>query len=232
MVNPEHSTDFETTERQGVSSTSVPVIDSFQDSLERLARAEFSNPGTILGPHPIERGDRKLLAIRTLQPTAASVSVRLTQGGEEFATERIHPAGIFEARLPASAAIRAIPGGYYFRVRYEDGSTADLQDPYNFPPLLTDFDLYLIGEGTHHGEYEKLGAHVREIARIRGVHFAVWAPNALRVSVVGDFNQWDGRRHRCSRAESPDFGNFSFPKRQRERSTSTKSGRKTRRCRC
>ena len=71
----------------------------------------------------------------------------------------------------------------------------ETSDPYAFPPVLTEYDLYLSGEGTHYQKYEKLGAHVREVAGVRGVHFAVWAPNARRVSVVGNFNFWDGRVH-------------------------------------
>ena len=185
--------------RESASAAPMPApavsVDPLREPLELLARAELSQPGIVLGPHPVDRGEGKALAIRTIQPTAIEVRVQLTEGGQEFPATRIHSAGIFEAILPASAAVRAIPGGYRFRVRYDDGSVAQLHDPYNFPPLLTDFDVYLIGEGTHHGEYEKLGAHIREVARVRGVHFAVWAPNALRVSVVGDFNQWDGRRH-------------------------------------
>ena len=73
--------------------------------------------------------------------------------------------------------------------------TLETFDPYAFPAVLTDFDLHLMGEGTHYVKYEKLGAHVREIEGVRGVHFGVWAPNAKRVSVVGDFNAWDGRVH-------------------------------------
>jgi 1,4-alpha-glucan branching enzyme len=75
------------------------------------------------------------------------------------------------------------------------GGQRDFEDPYRFPPVLSDFDLHLIAEGTHHNAYEKLGAHLVELEGIRGVAFAVWAPNAQRVSVVGDFNRWDGREH-------------------------------------
>ena len=87
------------------------------------------------------------------------------------------------------------PGAYRLRIRFSDGNVFETYDPYAFPPVLTDYDLYLSGEGTHYQNYEKLGAHVREVAGVRGVHFAVWAPNAQRVSVVGDFNSWDGRVH-------------------------------------
>ena len=70
-----------------------------------------------------------------------------------------------------------------------------IADPYSFPPLLSDFDLHLLGEGTHYNSYEKLGAHLKTVQGVRGAHFAVWAPNARRVSVVGNFNNWDGRVH-------------------------------------
>ena len=75
------------------------------------------------------------------------------------------------------------------------GIISQFVDPYIFPPVLTDFDLHLMGEGTHFKKYEKLGGHLRTIQGVSGVHFAVWAPNAARVSVIGDFNRWDGRRH-------------------------------------
>jgi 1,4-alpha-glucan branching enzyme len=87
------------------------------------------------------------------------------------------------------------PTEYRLQFRFEDGNFWEGFDPYAFPPLLTDYDLYLSGEGTHYLKYEKQGAHVREINGVRGVHFAVWAPNAQRVSAVGDFNFWDGRVH-------------------------------------
>ena len=87
------------------------------------------------------------------------------------------------------------PCAYKVRLRFGDDNVTEGFDPYAFPALLTDYDLHLIGEGTHYLKYEKLGAHVREVAGMRGVHFGVWAPNARRVSVVGDFNSWDGRVH-------------------------------------
>ncbi|HEV1996114.1 MAG TPA: 1,4-alpha-glucan branching protein GlgB, partial [Candidatus Acidoferrum sp.] len=88
-----------------------------------------------------------------------------------------------------------LPGGYRLIVKYPGGISATVHDPYNFPPMLSDFDLHLIGEGTHYQKYEKLGAHLRAVNGVQGVQFGVWAPNALRVSVVGDFNHWDGRVH-------------------------------------
>jgi len=177
--------------------STTPVEDSFRQSLDLLASAELSDPSSVLGPHPVSAPQNKGLAIRCFFPRAESVKVILTQPGaanpQEFPAAKIHPAGIFEAVLPAQAASRAIPGGYKFAVVIPEGLTSEVHDAYNFPPLLTDFDLHLIGEGTHYEKYTKLGAHPREAAGVQGVNFAVWAPNALRVSAVGDFNQWDGR---------------------------------------
>jgi 1,4-alpha-glucan branching enzyme len=105
--------------------------------------------------------------------------------------KRLHDDGFLEARL--SDVANPIP--YRLRWMNRDGIVMEVLDPYAYPPVLTDFDLHLIGEGTHYLKYEKLGAHLRDIGGDGGVHFAVWAPNAQRVSVVGDFNGWDGRRH-------------------------------------
>ncbi len=117
-----------------------------------------------------------------------------------IAAEKIHPGGVFEAIVQNSVSQlrddqEIPPTSYRLYFRFPDGNSLDTFDAYAFPPLLTDYDLYLSGEGTHYQKYEKLGAHVREMAGVRGVHFGVWAPNALRVSVVGDFNFWDGRVH-------------------------------------
>jgi 1,4-alpha-glucan branching enzyme len=180
----------------GPTAQTQPVPrDQLQAALDSLVRAEFGDPFSVLGPHPVSTPNGNALAIRALIPNAEEVQVVLGEPLAAFPAARIHPGGVFEAVLPATAARRAIPGGYKFRVRYVGGVTVEIHDPYNFPSLFTDFDLHLIGEGTHYEKYEKLGAHPREVAGVRGVHFAVWAPNALRVSVTGDFNLWDGRMH-------------------------------------
>ena len=103
---------------------------------------------------------------------------------------RFHASSLGKSQSEAVA-----PGAYRLQIRFSDGNIFETYDPYAFPPVLTEYDLYLSGEGTHYQKYEKLGAHVREVAGVRGVHFCVWAPNARRVSVVGDFNFWDGRVH-------------------------------------
>ncbi len=101
----------------------------------------------------------------------------------------VHPAGLWEGTLPA--ALRA----YQLRVTDHEGRVSEVEDPYRFPSTLSDYDLHLLGEGTHYRVYDKLGAHRAHLDGVEGVIFAVWAPNAKRVSVVGDWNAWDGRRH-------------------------------------
>ena len=106
---------------------------------------------------------------------------------------RIHPAGLFEAICPLPPAGAA--GKYLLQTADERGNRATMHDPYAFPNVLTEFDLYLLNEGTHWQSYDRLGATYRSINGVPGVNFAVWAPNATSVSLIGDFNGWDGRRH-------------------------------------
>jgi len=181
-----------------VSSELGPGSESFQEELENLIRAEHADPFRILGPHWIERRTERLLAIRALRPGAIEASVLWVAGKTSYPAEQVRPEGVFEAILPSSAPDLVVsepvsPAAYRWRFRFADGTEIEAYDTYAFPPILTDYDLYLSGEGTHYLKYEKLGAHVREVAGVRGVHFGVWAPNAKRVSVVGDFNTWDGR---------------------------------------
>jgi 1,4-alpha-glucan branching enzyme len=162
-----------------------------------LMRAEHSDPFHFLGPHRIESNGQPALAIRIFRPHAVEVTVAWNDPALLFPANSIHPDGVFEAIIPLRAiqntAETIAATAYQVRIRFEDGQFVEEYDTYAFPPVLSDFDLHLIGEGTHYRNYEKLGAHVREIEGVRGVHFGVWAPNALRVSVVGNFNFWDGR---------------------------------------
>jgi 1,4-alpha-glucan branching enzyme len=173
---------------------------SLEQDIDLLVRGEHSDPFAVLGPHWIEQDGKNLLAIRVFRPNAAEVTVLWGKKGEPQHAIRIHPQGWFEARIPATGVAKphneAVPPGVYrLQIRFSDGNVLETYDPYVFPPVLTEYDLYLSGEGTHYQKYEKLGAHVREVAGVRGVHFGVWAPNARRVSVVGNFNLWDGRVH-------------------------------------
>jgi 1,4-alpha-glucan branching enzyme len=160
--------------------------------IDLILRAEHSDPFHVLGAHPIEVQGQPAIAIRAFLPDAVSVqAIRVFEPHGTYPFERIHAEGFFEAVVPGETQI--FP--YHLRARNARGVEWEVEDPYRFPPILTDFDLHLLSEGTHRGAYEKLGAHVREVQGVRGVVFAVWAPNAQRVSVVGDFNLWDGRRH-------------------------------------
>jgi 1,4-alpha-glucan branching enzyme len=176
------------------STVNNPVL----DELENVVRGEHSDPFQVLGPHREKRQGKSVLAIRALHPGALGVSIVSTATGAAQDAVKIHPNGLFEATISPSMLqldeSQAVPApSYRVRFQFANGSVLENYDPYAFPPLLTDYDLYLSGEGTHYLKYEKLGAHVREVAGIKGVDFGVWAPNAQRVSVVGDFNLWDGR---------------------------------------
>jgi 1,4-alpha-glucan branching enzyme len=155
-------------------------------SLNAIATGRHTDPFSVLGPH-IEKGR---LVIRACLPAAEKVSVT-RDGLSPIDMMRRHPAGVFEAVLPDERTVV----DYRLRVTYPGGSAVDVDDPYRYGRVLSDYDLYLFGEGKHTRIYDKLGAHPMTIGTATGVHFAVWAPNAARVSVVGDFNGWDGRVH-------------------------------------
>jgi 1,4-alpha-glucan branching enzyme len=181
-------------------AAAVNPQDALQKDIELIARGQHSDPFAVLGAHWSEQDGKKSLAIRVFRPNAAEVTVLWGKKAEAHRAIRIHPEGVFEAQIPASATGKSqseavAPGAYRLQIRFSDGNVFETFDPYSFPPVLTEYDLYLSGEGTHYQKYEKLGAHVREVAGVRGVHFGVWAPNARRVSVVGDFNFWEGRVH-------------------------------------
>jgi 1,4-alpha-glucan branching enzyme len=182
-----------------IGTSDTPISDSGLSAadVELIARGEHPEPFSILGPHWAGASHEHGVFVRTFQPNADRVSIVCGENEDERAATRVHAAGFFEAFIPleASAAISTeiAPTSYRLRITHSGGANVELYDAFAFPPLLTDYDLYLLGEGTHFQNYEKLGAHLREISGITGVHFAVWAPNAMRVSVVGDFNRWDGR---------------------------------------
>ena len=151
-----------------------------------------ADPFAVLGPHVAGEGGTTAVAIRAILPGAIAAEVRPEDPGlPPREMDRLHPDGIFEATFPGRAAL------FRYRLSVTDapGSTREIEDPYRFPSTLSDFDRLLLGEGTHYKAYEKLGAHATVLDGVAGVVFAVWAPNARRVSVVGDFNGWDGRRH-------------------------------------
>jgi 1,4-alpha-glucan branching enzyme len=156
-----------------------------------VVEARHGQPFDLLGPHFEEAGRERKLVVRAYQPDARRLVVLDDDGAALAEGRQVERPGFFEADLGSYDPARL------YRLRFEthQGRTFEIYDAYQFGPILTDFDLHLFKEGTHYRLWEKLGAHLTTARGVSGVHFAVWAPNAKRVSVVGDFNNWDGRRH-------------------------------------
>jgi len=157
---------------------------TLKQSFDSIAQGVYPDPFKVLGPHCA----RKNWVVRCWQPQASSVEL-VTVNDEPLANmKRIHVDGLFEARLPLPIV------DYRLRL-FENDHSRLIDDPFRFPSPLGELDRHLMREGSHLELAGKLGANIIEINQVRGVHFAVWAPNAARVSVVGPFNGWDGRRH-------------------------------------
>ncbi len=148
-----------------------------------IVAGRHHDPFSYLGRHV--ENDRPV--VRVFLPDARQVTVT-DDRGRNADLPLVHSAGLF------AGPVDEIDPNYRLRVRYDAGEV-EAEDPYRFPPILSDVDLHLLGEGTHLELYNRLGAHPKIIDGVDGVAFAVFAPNARRVSVVGDFNLWDGRRH-------------------------------------
>ena len=156
---------------------------------QHLMREGDGDPFGLLGMH--ETDDGKGVYVRVCYPGADKIFVLSADGKKELAVmDKVHPYGLFQASFPNSSFFK-----YKLRICFLGGRYYEALDPYSFGPILSDFDLYLLGQGTHKNLYDILGAHLVEHEGVKGVRFAVWAPNARRVSVVGNFNTWDGRRH-------------------------------------
>ncbi len=154
--------------------------------IELVVARRHSDPHHVLGAHRCDGG----VVVRAFRPEAREVLARPQDGAAVMLKQR-HPAGLFEALVPGVE----LPLRYELEVSYPDGNVYTLRDAYAFAPTLGDIDLHLLGEGRHEEIHTRLGAHVREIDGAVGTSFAVWAPAARAVSVVGDFNAWDGRLH-------------------------------------
>lgn len=155
-------------------------------TIRLLVEGRHGDPFSVLGPHAL-KGD---IALRTFQPGAEAVAAIDPSGNIIAGLDRIHPSGLFAGRLNTTRT-----PAYRLRITWPGGAVQETEDPYAFPPLLGGLDLHLLNEGSHLNLADALGAHVMETDGVSGVRFSVWAPNARRVSVVGDFNNWDGRRH-------------------------------------
>jgi 1,4-alpha-glucan branching enzyme len=169
------------------------AVDDFGARLAPLLGARNADPFGLLGPHPVDSPQGRLWSIRAFQPRAVEAQILLQGKSEPIPMRRYRDTGFFEATLPTPSEAAPTASSYRLRFRNHYGDVWEAHDTYAFPYLLSEFDLYLMGEGRHYDTYEKLGAHVKTLEGVSGVHFAVWAPNARRVSVVGNFNGWDGR---------------------------------------
>jgi 1,4-alpha-glucan branching enzyme len=167
--------------------------------IDAIINATHGAPFQVLGPHLTEEEGSPALVVRAFLPQASAeanifLEIKKPRSSRHL-MQRVAAEGFFEVVVRGR---KQVPPYLLVIVEPEGGETK-LHDPYAFEPMLTDFDLQLLGEGQHHQSYEKLGAHLREVHGVNGVNFAVWAPNAQRVSVIGDFNGWDGRRHPMQR---------------------------------
>ena len=169
---------------------SGPIATADAAAIDAIVNAYHGAPLAVLGPHVVTVDAAPALAVRAFRPLDAAVWVAEADGARTPMT-RVHDAGFYEAVLPG----RAADVDYRLVAVDPAGDDHTVEDPYRFPPLLTEYDLYLLGEGNFLYIYEKLGAQIREIDGVTGVNFAVWAPNAMRVSVIGEFNGWDNRTH-------------------------------------
>ena len=151
---------------------------------DQLAARSAADPHSFLGAHADGDGG---VVVRAFRPSARAVRV-LTAGGQSAELAAVHPGGVFEGTLEGAE----LPLDYELEVDYGEDGTFTIGDPYRFLPTLGEVDLHLAGEGRHEELYAKLGSHVIEHQGVRGTAFAVWAPSARSVSIVGDFNSWTG----------------------------------------
>ena len=159
-------------------------------AIEELVYSEAAEPQNLLGPHLVEEG----LLIQAFIPTAVSMTVKLSGTGKEYPMEMQDEAGFFALLLQ-----RKNLADYTYLVTYDNGSQEEIRDPYAFGNQYSESELKKFESGIYYDVYKKMGAHPMEIKGVKGVFFSVWAPCAMRVSVVGEFNRWDGRRHPMKR---------------------------------
>jgi 1,4-alpha-glucan branching enzyme len=175
----------------GGISMSIKLYDLMDwAEIEGIVYSEEDNPHAILGPHITEYG----VLIQTFIPNAKEVTVKINNSKDEYPMELEDEEGFFAVLIPR----KTIPN-YIYVVKGEDGTIREINDPYIYAPQITQKDAEQFNLGINYKIYEKLGAHEMTLNGVEGVCFAVWAPFALRVSVVGDFNDWDGKRHQMRR---------------------------------
>lgn len=161
-----------------------------QENIRRIVKGCHPDPFSFLGIHSVKSARGEYTEVRAFLPEADEAWVVNEDNGREYPMDRVQREGFFLYRAADSSTF-----SYRIRTRSDEGREREFRDPYSFGVILSDFDLHLMGEGSHYRKYEKLGSHCLDVGGMRGVHFTVWAPNAKCVSVIGDFNRWDRRRH-------------------------------------
>ena len=184
--------DGEADEVESPPDEPVAVVATIPPSVEpgvlaRLLAGRHTDPHSVLGAHPTFAGGRRGVVVRARQPDAIRAECVMEDGSVVALSREVE--ALFSAFIPGAT----LPMRYRLRFHFPDGAVWERDDAYRFLPTLGEVDLHLFNEGTHRKLWEKLGAHARVIDGVSGVSFAVWAPNAQRVSVVGDFCGWDGR---------------------------------------
>ena len=170
------------------------------NTLSSIIDGVNANPASVLGPHAIQVDGKNAVAVRGYFPGFDQAWLLDDRNAATRPMRRIHPSGVYEGLMPQQES-STIPQ-YRFRLSNSTGKTIERQDPYAVPSLISDFDRHLFNAGEHWKIYEKLGSHLRDVDGHVGVNFAVWAPNAQSVQVIGDFNHWDGRSH-CMQKQIP-----------------------------
>ena len=170
------------------------------NTLSSIIDGVNANPASVLGPHAIQVDGKNAVAVRGYFPGFDQAWLLDDRNAATRPMRRIHPSGVYEGLMPQQES-STIPQ-YRFRLSNSTGKTIEMQDPYAVPSLISDFDRHLFNAGEHWKIYEKLGSHLRDVDGHVGVNFAVWAPNAQSVQVIGDFNHWDGRSH-CMQKQIP-----------------------------
>ncbi len=159
-----------------------------QEDINKIIKSEHHDPFFVLGPHSTLVNGKSATVVRVFNPVAKEIKIK--EDDRITSMEKIRDEGLFQAIIQTAENISP----YQLEITYPNGTGKQTKyDPYCFPPVLSDFDMHLFAEGKHYHIYDKLGAHPMTLNGVSGVFFAVWAPNAKRVSIVGDFNRWDGR---------------------------------------
>ena len=180
------------------STLSKEIIDSISDG-------SHGDPFSVLGLHEVEIDGKSKLVLRAFRPEAKSITAVINK--KKYELEPVSTDGLFERVFSR----RKNRFDYDFEIVPHKGKKFTITDAYRFKSLISDFDLQLWGEGNHHQAYEFMGAHQREIEGVKGTHFVVTAPSATRVSVIGEFNSWDGRVHRMRKFHAQGIWEIFIP---------------------